>query len=284
MTRCWRPSRRWRRRGRRRSTCTGRWRACRRCLAPCRRRARRGRLAGSGTDRRRGRRAVPAHRRARAATAAPASVRAVTLDVMTHCNAGWLATVDYGTALAPVYAAFDAGIDVHVWVSETRPRNQGLLTAWELDSTACRTRSSPTTPPACCCARRGRRGDRRRRPHRRQRRRRQQDRHLSEGAGGARNRRAVLRRRAALDDRLRLRRRRGDSHRGARRRRTARRARLRCHAGRPALRSCRPTRPSPTRPSTSRRRALVSALVTERGSCAGQRRRLLSLYPEERHG
>ena len=54
------------------------------------------------------------------------------LEVMTHCNAGWLATVDYGTALAPVYAAFDAGIEVHVWVSETRPRNQGLLTAWEL--------------------------------------------------------------------------------------------------------------------------------------------------------
>ncbi|MFC5302419.1 S-methyl-5-thioribose-1-phosphate isomerase [Azospira restricta] len=54
------------------------------------------------------------------------------LDVMTHCNAGWLATVDHGTALSPVYAAFDAGIDVRVWVSETRPRNQGLLTAWEL--------------------------------------------------------------------------------------------------------------------------------------------------------
>ena len=54
------------------------------------------------------------------------------LEIMTHCNAGWLATVDHGTALAPVYAAFDAGIDVHVWVSETRPRNQGLLTAWEL--------------------------------------------------------------------------------------------------------------------------------------------------------
>jgi methylthioribose-1-phosphate isomerase len=54
------------------------------------------------------------------------------LDLMTHCNAGWLATVDYGTALAPVYAAFDAGIAVHVWVSETRPRSQGLLTAWEL--------------------------------------------------------------------------------------------------------------------------------------------------------
>lgn len=54
------------------------------------------------------------------------------LNVMTHCNAGWLATVDYGTALSPIYAAFDAGIDIHVWVSETRPRNQGLLTAWEL--------------------------------------------------------------------------------------------------------------------------------------------------------
>src|SRR5574343_881840 len=55
-----------------------------------------------------------------------------TLNIMTHCNAGWLATVDHGTALSPVYAAFDAGIDVRVWVSETRPRNQGLLTAWEL--------------------------------------------------------------------------------------------------------------------------------------------------------
>jgi methylthioribose-1-phosphate isomerase len=54
------------------------------------------------------------------------------LNLMTHCNAGWLATVDYGTALAPIYAAHDAGIKVHVWVSETRPRNQGLLTAWEL--------------------------------------------------------------------------------------------------------------------------------------------------------
>jgi methylthioribose-1-phosphate isomerase len=51
----------------------------------------------------------------------------------THCNAGWLATVDWGTALAPVYMAHDAGIDLHVWVDETRPRNQGAaLTAWEL--------------------------------------------------------------------------------------------------------------------------------------------------------
>lgn len=54
------------------------------------------------------------------------------VQVMTHCNAGWLATVDHGTALAPVYAAHAAGLPVHVWVSETRPRNQGLLTAWEL--------------------------------------------------------------------------------------------------------------------------------------------------------
>lgn len=55
------------------------------------------------------------------------------VQVLTHCNAGWLATVDMGTALAPIYAAHDAGIAVHVWVDETRPRNQGAsLTAWEL--------------------------------------------------------------------------------------------------------------------------------------------------------
>jgi len=55
------------------------------------------------------------------------------VNILTHCNAGWLATVDYGTALSPVYAAHDAGIPVHVWVDETRPRNQGAsLTAWEL--------------------------------------------------------------------------------------------------------------------------------------------------------
>ena len=54
------------------------------------------------------------------------------VQVLTHCNAGWLATVDWGTALAPIYMAHDAGIPVHVWVDETRPRNQGALTAWEL--------------------------------------------------------------------------------------------------------------------------------------------------------
>ena len=55
------------------------------------------------------------------------------VNLLTHCNAGWLATVDWGTALAPIYLAHDAGIDLHVWVDETRPRNQGAaLTAWEL--------------------------------------------------------------------------------------------------------------------------------------------------------
>ena len=54
------------------------------------------------------------------------------LRVGTHCNAGWLATVAWGTALAPVYLAHDAGLPIEVWVSETRPRGQGALTAWEL--------------------------------------------------------------------------------------------------------------------------------------------------------
>jgi len=57
-----------------------------------------------------------------------------TVNVLTHCNAGWLATVDWGTAIAPIYKAHEAGIPVHVWVDETRPRNQGAsLTAWELN-------------------------------------------------------------------------------------------------------------------------------------------------------
>ncbi|MCF8069071.1 MAG: S-methyl-5-thioribose-1-phosphate isomerase [Desulfobacterales bacterium] len=56
-----------------------------------------------------------------------------TVNVLTHCNAGWLACVEYGTATAPIYTAFDKGINVHVWVDETRPLNQGSrLTAWEL--------------------------------------------------------------------------------------------------------------------------------------------------------
>lgn len=57
------------------------------------------------------------------------------VNVLTHCNAGWLATVDWGTATSPIYHAVEAGVDVHVFVDETRPRNQGaLLTAWELNS------------------------------------------------------------------------------------------------------------------------------------------------------
>ena len=55
------------------------------------------------------------------------------VEILTHCNAGWLATVDYGTALAPIYLAHDQGVSIHVWVDETRPRNQGAsLTAFEL--------------------------------------------------------------------------------------------------------------------------------------------------------
>ncbi len=56
------------------------------------------------------------------------------VQVLTHCNAGWLATIDWGTALAPIYMAHDRGVPLHVWVDETRPRNQGAsLTAWELN-------------------------------------------------------------------------------------------------------------------------------------------------------
>ena len=57
-----------------------------------------------------------------------------TINILTHCNAGWLATIDHGTALSPIYKAVSEGLDIHVWVDETRPRNQGLsLTAWELN-------------------------------------------------------------------------------------------------------------------------------------------------------
>ncbi|PPB82691.1 methylthioribose-1-phosphate isomerase [Albidovulum inexpectatum] len=65
--------------------------------------------------------------------AVAARKRGAPVNILTHCNAGWLATVDWGTATAPIYKAHDAGIPVHVWVDETRPRNQGaFLTAWEL--------------------------------------------------------------------------------------------------------------------------------------------------------
>ena len=63
----------------------------------------------------------------------PANRQNESFNVLTHCNAGWLATVDWGTALAPIYKAHRAGLNIHVWVDETRPRNQGAsLTAFEL--------------------------------------------------------------------------------------------------------------------------------------------------------
>ncbi len=78
-------------------------------------------------------RAIGTHGARLIADAYAAHGNARPVNVLTHCNAGWLATVDWGTALAPVYVAHDAGIPVHVWVDETRPRNQGAsLTAWEL--------------------------------------------------------------------------------------------------------------------------------------------------------
>jgi methylthioribose-1-phosphate isomerase len=70
----------------------------------------------------------------RAATNRGANRGGGTVNILTHCNAGWLATVDWGTALSPIYKAFEGGVDLHVWVDETRPRNQGAsLTAWELN-------------------------------------------------------------------------------------------------------------------------------------------------------
>jgi methylthioribose-1-phosphate isomerase len=190
-------------------------------LRRCHRGACRCRVAEAGTDCRRGRRPVSPDRRPRPAACCACRRAARRLEIMTHCNAGWLATVDHGTALAPVYAAFDAGIDVHVWVSETRPRNQGLLTAWELASTACRIPLIADNAAGLLLRAAHRRGDRRRRPHCRQRRRRQQDRHLPQGAGGARRRVPfyVAAPRSTID--FACAERRGHPDRGARRRRVA---------------------------------------------------------------
>ncbi len=79
-------------------------------------------------------RAIGEHGAALIRAAAERKVAGEPVNVLTHCNAGWLATVDWGTALAPVYVAHEQGINLHVWVDETRPRNQGAsLTAWELN-------------------------------------------------------------------------------------------------------------------------------------------------------
>ena len=141
------------------------------------------------------------------------------VNVLTHCNAGWIATVDWGTALAPIYMAHDSGIDVHVWVEETRPRNQGAsLTAWELGKHGVKhtviadnagghmmqrgdvdlviVGTDRVTRAGDVC---------------------QQDRHLPEGAGRARQWRAVLGGAALLHHRLDDQRRAlRHSHRGAR--------------------------------------------------------------------
>ena len=124
--------------------------------------------------------------------------------VLTHCNAGWLALVDWGSAPAPIYLAHRRGRKVFVWVDETRPRNQGAnLTSWEF--------LQEGVPHKIIADNAGgfymRRGEVDlcivgRRPHRGQRRRGQQDRHVSEGRAGARERHSVLRGRAEFDDRF----------------------------------------------------------------------------------
>ncbi len=204
--------------------------------------------------------------------------------MLTHCNAGWLATVDWGTALAPIYMAHDAGIDLHVWVDETRPRNQGAaLTAWELGK-----HGVPHTVIADNAG-----------GHlmqhgevdlvivgtdrvTRTRRCRQQDRHLSEGAGGARQRRAVLGRAALHHDRLDGRgRRRGNPDRGARRGRGDRRHRPHCADGTIATVRVAPAGSPAANPAFDVTPArLVTGLITERGRCEASAEGLLSLFPE----
>ena len=121
--------------GRPRSTCAGRWTRCAACAAPPRRAPppptpRLRRIADEDVEINRaiGRNGLKLIRRLAADKKAGEPV-----NVLTHCNAGWLATVDYGTATAPIYLAIEEGLNVHVYVDETRPRNQGAsLTAWEL--------------------------------------------------------------------------------------------------------------------------------------------------------
>ena len=117
-----------------------------------------------------------------------------TVNILTHCNAGWLATVDYGTALAPIYMAHDAGIKLHVWVDETRPRNQGAsLTAFELGSHGVpHTILADNAGGHIMQAGRSGPGDCRHRPRHRQWGRRQQNRHLSESASGEGQRYSLL--------------------------------------------------------------------------------------------
>ncbi len=193
--------------GRRRSICAGRWIACARVCARAAAGARARGLRRGRRDRRRGR-GAPAQPSATTALALIASVAARKpgrpVNVLTHCNAGWLATVDWGTALAPIYTAHDAGI--------ARPclgrRNAAAQPGRQPDRLGTGQHGVPHTVIADNAG-----GHlmqhgqvdlvhRRHRPHDARRRRLQQDRHLPEGAGRARQRRALLRRAAALDDRL----------------------------------------------------------------------------------
>jgi methylthioribose-1-phosphate isomerase len=121
--------------GPRRSTCGGRSTTCARCWPHCRPEtggdaayARAGAICDEDVEinRRIGAHGVRLIEEIAARKSGP-------VNILTHCNAGWLATVDWGTATSPIYQAVEKGIDVHVWVDETRPRNQGAhLTAWEM--------------------------------------------------------------------------------------------------------------------------------------------------------
>jgi methylthioribose-1-phosphate isomerase len=131
----------------------------------------------------------------------PANRQKEPLNVLTHCNAGWLATVDWGTALAPIYKAHRAGMAVHVWVDETRPAQPGRQprppSSWASDGVpAHRDRRQRRRPSDA--ARPGRCGDRGHGSHHPQRRCLQQDRHRSQGPRRPRQRRAVLRGPAGL--------------------------------------------------------------------------------------
>ena len=206
------------------------------------------------------------------------------VNVLTHCNAGWLAFVDYGTATAPIYAAHDRGIPVHVWVDETRPRNQGArLTAWELgqhgvphtviadnvgghlmqhglvDLVITGTDRTTFTGDVA-----------------------NQDRHLSQGPGRARQRGPVLRGPAVLDLRLGdARRGEGDSHRAARRHRGAHDRGA--HGEQVlAVRLTPEESPAANYAFDVTPARLVTGLITERGICAASEEGVLGLYPERR--
>ena len=181
-------------------------RARRRAQSPAQR-TRRCRLEGSRRDLRRGCRDLPAHRRARAQPAAGHRQRRspAPLNILTHCNAGWLACVDWGTALAPIYMAHDEGIRAACLGGRDAAAQPGRLAdrvrAWRPWRAA--HRSSPTMPAATSCSTARSIScivgtDR----VTAQRRRRQQDRHLSEGARGEGQRRAVLCGAAVDHDRL----------------------------------------------------------------------------------